>query len=91
MLQSKKFSRVFHNVEDVVNFCYFNDLVRVVEYRDNFSDYYKERRAHRVGVRLGDHIEWSPWRGIYDGFDSIKPVYRADLSSKIDNAFEGII
>lgn len=90
-MQSKRFSRVFHNVEDVINFCYFNDLVRVIEYKDDFSDYYNTKSAHRVGVRFNDGISWGPWKGTYHGFENVRSVYRADLSSRIDNAYQGII
>lgn len=86
-----KFSKVFYDIESAINFCYFNDLVRIVEYRDDFHNYYNQKRAHRVGLRIGDNVEWGPWRGTYHGFENVRSVYRADLNSKIDNAFEGIV
>lgn len=86
-----KFSKVFYDIESAINFCYFNDLVRIVEYRDDFHNYYNQKRAHRVGLRIGDNVEWGPWEDPYEGMDEIKPVYRARLDSRIDNAFEGIV
>lgn len=92
MFVSKKFSRVFHSLDDAVTYAFFNDLIRVIEYRDDFSvPNDGSRRAHRIGVRLGEEISWGPWKDLYNGVDSIRPVYRVDLSSKLDNAYQGIV
>ena len=91
MFISKKFSKVFRDIESAINFAYFNDLIEVVEYRDDFSVLDDSRRAHRIGVRLGSEISWGPWKEVYNGFENVKPVYRVDLRSKLDNAFEGIV
>ena len=91
MLNSKRFSRRFYNVEDATNFAYFNDLVKIIEYRDDFSVPNDSRRSYRIGVRLGSEISWGPWKEAYNGFENVKPVYRVDLRSKLDNAFEGIV
>ena len=92
MFQSEKFSRVFYSLDDAVTYAFFNDLIKVVEYRDDFSiPNDSRRRAHRIGIRLGEEILWGDWKELYDGFDSIRPVYRVDLRSKLDNAYQGII
>lgn len=90
-MQPKRFSRIFHDIEDVITYSFFNDLVKIIEYRDDLSDYYNQKRTHRVGLRIGDNVEWGPWEDPYEGMDEIKPVYRALLDSRIDNAFEGIV
>lgn len=90
MFQSKKFSRVFYNLEDAVNYSYFNDHYLVIEYKD-LIDNCKTTRATRTGLVCGCDIDWGPWEDPYENMNTVRSVYRVRIDKKLDNAYQGIV
>lgn len=90
MFVSKKFSRVFRDIESAINFAYFGDHYLIIEYKDKI-DNYKTTRATRTGLICGDDVIWDPWEDPYIDMDKVRSVYRIRTDKKIDNAYQGII
>ena len=90
MFQSQKFSKIFYDLEEVINYCYFNDFYLVIEYKD-LIDNHKTTRATRTGLVCGCEIDWDPWEDPYMGMDAVRSVYRVRIDHKLDNAYQGIV
>ena len=90
MMKSQKFSKIFYDLEDALNFAYFGDHYLIIEYKD-LIDNCKTTRATRTGLVCGCEIDWDPWEDPYPYMDKVRSVYRVRTDKRLDNAFEGIV
>ena len=89
-MKSKKFSKIFYDLEDALNFAFENDYFKIIEYKDNMKAPYFTERSSRVGlISNGEVVLWDEWD---NKCPDVKSVYRVRTDLQLnDNFWKGII